>query len=102
MIVFFPSLLNSWHVQTFLDKLVTEFAYILWKSYDWDENIKKRLMVKTKENSEHVAWGLILEGAMGARNRVGTKLECRIESPISHETSILEAGIDFSSSTFYV
>ncbi len=33
----------------------------------------------------------------GARNRVGT--ECGIESPIFHQTSILETRIDYSSST---
>ncbi len=41
--------------------------------------------------------GPILEAAMGAMNREGT--ECGIESPIAYETSILEAGIEFSSST---
>jgi hypothetical protein len=32
---------------------------------------------------------------MVARNRVGT--EYGIKSPVAHETSILEAGLDFSS-----
>ncbi len=34
---------------------------------------------------------------MGARNQVGAKCGIGVvESPIAHETSILEAGIDFS------
>jgi hypothetical protein len=48
---------------------------------------------------------ILHEGAKGARNRVGTKLELRrnrdgIELPIAHENSVLEIGIDFSSGIY--
>ncbi len=32
-----------------------------------------------QDEGEHVTWGLILEGAMGDRKRVGTKLEQSVE-----------------------
>ncbi len=38
-------------------------------------------------------WGPILEAALGARSHVGT--EYGMESPIAHETLILEAGVYF-------
>jgi hypothetical protein len=50
--------------------------------------------------------GPILEAAMGARNRLETKkrnqvgTECGIESPMVHETLILEAKIEVSSIIF--